>query len=376
MAWFFSSAGGLIFFKHWPTFFLTFATYMLDGTKILRETWNTTDSDGIESTNVLIPLYDNEDSVCGILYNGTPYYFLKNLQGDVIAITDQEGTTVARYSYDAWGVCTIAEDTSDSNIAAINPFRYRGYYYDAEIGMYYLQSRYYDPNMGRFINVDSTAFLGVDGSSLGYNLFAYCSNNSIQRSDFMGQNHLGYANAVTASVAQLFKAHWTIANRNYAYNQVHEVTNYVYGQNYVDMKFASSTVAEIGCGIVAAHNALKALGKGKKLSDIVYYFDKRNALTGDIWAAPYWDVAGCIKKYGGAKPKTKVLPRRFDKAIQTSKNKMGIVAYNWHYFFTKWNSRRAIFTTFNRYSNHTGTKTYISIDKELQGKTPLCLITF
>ena len=143
-------------------------TYLLDGTKILRETWG---------DNVLIPLYDNEDSVCGILYNGTPYYFLKNLQGDIIAITDQEGTTVARYSYDAWGVCTVAEDTSDSNIAAINPFRYRGYYYDAEIGMYYLQSRYYDPDVGRFLSADDVAYLYSDGVNHGINLYQYCENN-------------------------------------------------------------------------------------------------------------------------------------------------------------------------------------------------------
>ena len=72
--------------------------YTLDGTKILRETW-----DG----NTLVPLYDNEDGVCGILYNNVPYYFIKNLQGYVIAIVDKDTQTVARYSYDAWGVCTI-----------------------------------------------------------------------------------------------------------------------------------------------------------------------------------------------------------------------------------------------------------------------------
>lgn len=109
-------------------------TYMLDGTKVLKEVWG---------SNTLIPLYDNEDSVCGIVYNGEPYYFVKNLQGDVIAIVDEDVEIVAKYSYDAWGVCTVVSDTSECSIATINPYRYRGYYYDNEIGMYYLQSRYY-----------------------------------------------------------------------------------------------------------------------------------------------------------------------------------------------------------------------------------------
>lgn len=151
-------------------------TYTLDGAKILQESWNTTDSDGIENTNVLIPLYDNEDSVCGILYNGQDYYFLKNLQGDIIAITNTFGRTVAKYSYDAWGVCTIVEDASGLNIAAINPFRYRGYYYDAEIGMYYLQSRYYNPETGRFLNADTSTYVAIDYSAVSCNLFTYCKN--------------------------------------------------------------------------------------------------------------------------------------------------------------------------------------------------------
>ena len=113
--------------------------YDLEGSRVLREVWN---------GNVLVPLYDGEDQVCGVTYNGELFFFHKNLQGDIIAITDQTATVVARYSYDAWGKCTILSDTSGCEIATVNPFRYRGYYYDAEIGMYYLQSRYYDPDVG------------------------------------------------------------------------------------------------------------------------------------------------------------------------------------------------------------------------------------
>ena len=153
-------------------------TYTLDGIKILGETW-----DG----NTLIPLRDNQESICGILYNNIPYYFIKNLQGDVIAIVDKDAQTIARYSYDAWGVPEIKLDSSDCQIATINPFRYRGYYYDKEIELYYLQSRYFDPEMGRFINTDEPDIItAVTTSDFHANLFAYCSNDPVDNVDRIG----------------------------------------------------------------------------------------------------------------------------------------------------------------------------------------------
>ena len=74
-----------------------------------------------------------------------------------------------------------------------NPIRYRGYYYDVETGLYYLQSRYYDPQTGRFINADDTDYLGADGSFASYNLFAYCSNNPVMNSDPTGYMSTGAA---------------------------------------------------------------------------------------------------------------------------------------------------------------------------------------
>ena len=143
-------------------------TYTLDGTKILREAWG---------NHTLVPLYDNEDSVCGILYNNVPYYFVKNQQDDIIAIVNKDAQTVARYSYDAWGVPTVTLDTSDCQIATINPFRYRGYYYDKEIGLYYLQSRYYDADIGRFINADEPEIFNntINTVSISINKFCYHS---------------------------------------------------------------------------------------------------------------------------------------------------------------------------------------------------------
>ena len=152
-------------------------TYMLDGTKVLKEVWG---------SNTLISLYDNEDSVCGIVYNGEPYYFVKNLQGDVIAIVDEDVETVAKYSYDAWGVCTVVSDTSECSIATINPYRYRGYYYDHEIGMYYLQSRYYNPVVGRFVNADDPVIGEISNEKTSHNIFTYCENEPVHNADYQG----------------------------------------------------------------------------------------------------------------------------------------------------------------------------------------------
>ena len=137
-------------------------------------------------SNTLIPIYDNEDSVCGIIYNDEPYYFQKNLQGDIVGIVDKDAKVVAKYSYDAWGVCTVTSDNSNVGIANVNMFRYRGYYYDFEIGMYYLWSRYFDPSIGRFINSDNPDIF-VLYSVIENNLYTYCLNNPINNRDEKGR---------------------------------------------------------------------------------------------------------------------------------------------------------------------------------------------
>ena len=115
--------------------------------------------------------------------NNGYYYYVTNLQGDVVGIRDNSGVSKAVYQYNAWGEDI---DTSGvvSDIETINPLRYRGYYFDSESGFYYLQSRYYSPEVGRFINADSYASTGQD--FLGYNMFAYCNNNPVNCYDNSG----------------------------------------------------------------------------------------------------------------------------------------------------------------------------------------------
>ena len=96
-------------------------------------------------------------------------------QGDVLALYDNSLNIVAEYTYDSWGKLLSVTGSLAETVGKANPFRYRGYYYDTETGLYYLQSRYYDPVVGRFLNADR--LLGANGDLMSYNLFAYCSNN-------------------------------------------------------------------------------------------------------------------------------------------------------------------------------------------------------
>ena len=115
------------------------------------------------------------------------FYYILNLQGDVVKLVDASGTVCAEYSYDAWGKClsqTTAASCAVANLADRNPLRYRGYYYDTETGWYYLQSRYYDPIVKRFINADS--YQDTDDGYLGLNMFAYCLNDPVNREDANG----------------------------------------------------------------------------------------------------------------------------------------------------------------------------------------------
>ena len=103
------------------------------------------------------------------------------MQGNIVAILDKRGNVVVEYSYDAWGINTII-DGSDMLLATLNPFRYRGYYYDTETGLYFLKSRYYDPEIGRFISIDGIEYLDPESIN-GLNLYAYCNNNPVMNID-------------------------------------------------------------------------------------------------------------------------------------------------------------------------------------------------
>ena len=120
-----------------------------------------------------------------LIHNGTVYNYVLNLQGDVQQVRHTNGTVVATYLYNAWGQVI----QTSGWMADINPLRYRGYYFDTITALYYLQSRYYDPWIGRFINAD--AYVSTGQLILGFNMFAYCNNNPVNMVDPDGYNPIG-----------------------------------------------------------------------------------------------------------------------------------------------------------------------------------------
>ncbi len=132
-----------------------------------------------------IHYFYNQQGVIGMEYDGTHYLYRKNFFGDITAIYNTSGTCVAKYAYDAYGVCKVmnpdgTENTDSDFIGNMNPIRYRGYYYDVETGLYYLQSRYYDPQIGRFISAGDVEHLNTLPAGEP-NLYAYCMCNPIAR---------------------------------------------------------------------------------------------------------------------------------------------------------------------------------------------------
>jgi len=162
--------------------------YVVSGSTILSETTN----------NVSTVYYHSSDGVIGFNRGGVDYFYRKNIQSDIIAIVNTSGDIVAKYVYDAWGnhkiyssANTLIYDSQNpssansSHIGCINPFRYRSYYFDSETGLYYLNSRYYDPQVGRFLNADTVDYLEPE-SIQGLNLYSYCQNNPIVYADPSG----------------------------------------------------------------------------------------------------------------------------------------------------------------------------------------------
>ena len=129
--------------------------------------------------------YDAVGAPLTVNYNGTTFYYVTNLQGDVIAILDRTGYPVVQYTYNAWGELLSATGPMLSSLGALNPLLYRGYVYDRETGLYYLQSRYYNPEIGRFISADT--YVSTGQGILGNNMFAYCNNNPIMFADPTGE---------------------------------------------------------------------------------------------------------------------------------------------------------------------------------------------
>ena len=155
--------------------------YYVEGSKVIYEQ---------TGDNIIYYSYDENGNIIALKYNDTQYYYIRNGQNDIIGILDSSLNQIVSYEYDSWGnILSVKDDkgndiTSSTHIGLINPYRYRSYRYDSEIGLYYLQSRYYSPEWGRFINADK--YLQTGQGMLDKNMYVYCENNLINRTDYNG----------------------------------------------------------------------------------------------------------------------------------------------------------------------------------------------
>ena len=161
--------------------------YYYDGTLLVKEE---------SSSHTVVYIYDVNASPIGFKFHHNTYaegvwdeyFYEKNLHGDIVAVYDEYGTKNYSYTYNAWGLTVKTQETASPTTGFINPYTYRGYYYDSDLGLYYLQSRYYDPNICRFINADDESLIIANPTALtDKNLFSYCDNNPVMRVDHSGE---------------------------------------------------------------------------------------------------------------------------------------------------------------------------------------------
>ena len=127
-------------------------------------------------------------------YGDETHFYRKDAQSNIVELLDSSGSTVVKYKYDAWGNCKVlnasgVEITDNTHIGVLNPFRYRSYYFDTETGFYFLKTRYYDPEIGRFMTIDDISYLDPESIN-GLNLYEYCGNNPVMNIDPIGKAFL------------------------------------------------------------------------------------------------------------------------------------------------------------------------------------------
>ena len=272
-------------------------TYALSGTTILNEEWTENGSQIIKETvysgstelYTLVYLYDENGAPIGYRYR-TPsyasgvfdgYFFEKNLQGDIVAVYNQNGIKVAGYAYDAWGSCTTTYYNGGANTAAkYNPFRYRGYYYDSETGLYYLQSRYYDSAMGRFISAD--AYVSTGQGLLGFNMFAYCGNNQVNRIDSEGQFWLS-AILVTVAFISIPMLLSSCVTGNSNANTGLYVNEYTSDKGYLSGSDCDELARAIAPEIISKSEAINF---DQEYGSVIYRFNEGNRYGEDT--SVYW----------------------------------------------------------------------------------------
>lgn len=258
---------------------------------------------GLTKNNKTIKFYyDNQGNPTSVSLGTNLYYYVRNVQGDIVKIVNQNGTTVCTYTYDVLGkILSIKNATgrdllNHNHIGYLNPFRYRGYIYDDESSFYYLKTRYYDPITGRFISPDNIHNIVNSTNAIDYNLYCYCYNNFVSNSDKDGRFTLTFFVSSLTNLAidsmlnlltlnpiqsQVLKdiintARIATHTYNFFYNQDFVFSGYINGQasgNQAKIRMGLWTGDFNGCGWIAIYNALYALGCRVTPANVVAYLE-------------------------------------------------------------------------------------------------------
>ena len=332
-------------------------------------------------------LYNNGEAA-GFSYNGADYYYGKDSFGVIRYLYNTSGEVVTTYTYDAWGTVLSVTGTLAETVGTVNPVRYKSYYLDSETGWYYLQSRYYDPAVGRFLNADIVELLGASGSVISYNLFVYCYNNPIILIDSNGEAAAAVLKTlllvgVILTIAYKIAAA-IIAKKNYKNNKRYTTRSLIHNQNDSSMKklkYGTTTIYNAGCGVIAVHNALCLLNKNPDFASVIYDLDVSGYVFGYLGASIF-EMNRLLKKNKIA-TKMKFFPKSVDSTIKNSKSKMAIIAYkfgnNGHYICVRWKGNE--FELYNEDPNCSSAPlTVPSLDSYMKAKkikrTYLAIISF
>lgn len=229
-------------------------------------------------------LRDDKYGLIGLEYNNSIYYYIKNIFGDILGITDSNYNLVAKYEYDTLGNIISITDVNNidissdiSHIANINPYRYRSYYYDKETKLYYLNSRYYNPMWGRFLSVDNT--INANGEYLGHNLYAYVNNNFVNAVDNNGRMIVDVRKKFWHLVSGVLKRvfNMPIASEALKHSTEKDPEDFVYDKNsYVAKRIQESS---------AYHEALKEAINSADENGVVDYHEVKLFTEVDLQAS-------------------------------------------------------------------------------------------
>ncbi len=273
--------------------------YIYDGNNLIAEQRTVKGPD--KDKSVWIYYIYGVDGIAGFKFEDKVYLYRKNVQGDITHIYRKDGNKdlveVAHYAYDAFGNTEILSETD--KIGSLNPFRYRGYYYDIETKLYYLISRYYDPETCRFISADSIEYL--DPETLGgLNLYAYCCNNPVMRKDFDGTDWNSFWNKVKNGFKKagewindkiiqptvtFFEENWDLVVAGILFVGAIVATVATFGVGGALIGMAAGAIVGVACGGLNSYLTGGSVWQGMLNGLVVGAFGGVSAIAGGLAAA-------------------------------------------------------------------------------------------